>query len=155
MKLGEFFDLRELSKTSSALPNVPPPDAIENMRALVSMQLDRARRRLGSPLFVTSGYRSPAVNARAGGSPTSAHMDGRAADVYSLKVDVLKLAAIFASFGEFDQIIAYHPSCSSSGRGWVHVGIAEKEKRPREQLLYRWPAKVEGYPAWGLGSPPW
>lgn len=44
-------------------------------------QLDLLRERVGHPIGVTSGYRTKKHNAAIGGSPRSAHMLGRAADI--------------------------------------------------------------------------
>ncbi|WP_026455594.1 M15 family metallopeptidase [Saccharomonospora iraqiensis] len=55
--------------------------ARENIRR-VMWQLEALRHKLGDrPLVITSGFRSESCNAAVGGSPTSLHMYGRAADL--------------------------------------------------------------------------
>ena len=84
--------------------------------------LERARALLGVPLVVTSGYRSPADNARVGGSPTSDHVNGLAADV---KASGLTLGDAYrrlspgvgGALGAFDQIIFYPTT------GHIHFGF--------------------------------
>ena len=44
-------------------------------------RLDNLRERFGFPIAVTSGYRTPYHNKAVGGSPKSAHILGRAADI--------------------------------------------------------------------------
>jgi uncharacterized protein YcbK (DUF882 family) len=39
------------------------------------------RNKIGFPLYVTSGVRSPETNARVGGSPNSSHLKGLAVDI--------------------------------------------------------------------------
>ena len=43
--------------------------------------LDRARKIAGIPIVVNSGYRCQDHNVAVGGSPTSSHLDGLAADI--------------------------------------------------------------------------
>lgn len=45
------------------------------------LRLDCARQELGRPLIVTSGYRCARHNAKVGGIPDSAHVQGLAADL--------------------------------------------------------------------------
>ena len=44
-------------------------------------KLQDLRDRVGAPVNITSGYRSPEYNKRIGGSPNSQHILGRAADI--------------------------------------------------------------------------
>lgn len=135
---GEFFTWAELSRTSTGLANDPDAAARINLTILVQVILDPLRAHLGRPVRITSGYRSAAVNARIGGSKTSAHMSGEAADI---KVDGLAdgahgiVAALRAIHppGGWDQVIAYAPSRG----GHVHVGIrAGAWPRHRQQVLW-------------------
>lgn len=78
--LSHNFTLSELCVTSTGLPNTPTADEIECLRALVTEVLQPWRDASG-PLRVTSGFRSAAVNGAVGGSRTSQHRRGEAADV--------------------------------------------------------------------------
>jgi hypothetical protein len=80
MKLSENFSLSEFTETSTGLPNKPNQEAITNLKYLVQYVLQPARDKFG-PIEVTSGYRSEKVNAAVGGSATSDHVHGRAADI--------------------------------------------------------------------------
>jgi zinc D-Ala-D-Ala carboxypeptidase len=110
--------------------NRPPPTAEANLERLCRDYLERIRSRFG-PLRVTSGYRSPAVNAAVGGSATSAHMAGRAADLQPLDPQVTLLEVmdwLAGSAVDFDQAILEFGS-------WVHLGIPKEGQAPRRQLL--------------------
>lgn len=100
--LSKNFTLKELMKTSTGIPNNPDKNAIDNLSALVEKVLQPARDRLGSAITVTSGYRSLAVNQAVGGSSTSDHRLGRAADLQCK--DNAKLFNILRGL-EFDQLI--------------------------------------------------
>jgi uncharacterized protein YcbK (DUF882 family) len=133
---GEFFSWAELTRTSTGLPNQPTPEHRTNLQVLVQVILDPLRAHLGRPVRVTSGYRSPEVNTRIGGSKTSAHMSGDAADIKVDGVDAHGIVAalrVIAPPGGWDQVIAYAPSRG----GHVHVGIrAGAWPRHRQQVLW-------------------
>lgn len=85
MKESKYFKLEELLKSDKALAaqieNLPSWTDVENLLDLAVLVLDPIREAWGQPLMVTSGYRSPQLNAAVGGVPTSAHMEGYAVDV--------------------------------------------------------------------------
>jgi hypothetical protein len=85
MSLSEHFDLAEFLVSETAarrgIANEPSPEVIANLRRLCQSVLEPLRAHLERPVIITSGYRSPALNRAVGGSPTSHHMQGRAADI--------------------------------------------------------------------------
>ena len=102
-----------------------PPEARQNIEALVAEVLDPVREQYGKPIYVNSGYRCEKHNKAVGGVPRSQHMLGQAADI-SVKSEKLKvkseldeLARIIVSQGRFDQLIIYpaflHVSYKRSG----------------------------------------
>ena len=101
-----------------------PPDAQENIRALVEAVLDPARERYGGPVTVNSGYRCAKHNREVGGVSASQHLRGEAADV--MCADNRRLAKIIAELGKFDQMILY-PS-------FVHVSW-KRQGTNRKQVL--------------------
>jgi len=142
--LGQWFSLRELTRTSTGLRNVPPDDAYANLGRLVHTLLDPLRNDLGQPVRVTSGYRSPYVNKAVGGSRTSRHMLGLAADIKVRRMSSSALADRIEELREqgvldYDQVIAYAPSRG----GHVHVGLAPEGSTPRRQML--WAPRGGGY----------
>src|SRR5690606_5989267 len=88
VQLSPHFALSELLRSDAArargLYQVPTPAVVERLRELCVELLEPVRASVG-PLRVTSGYRRPAVNSAVGGSSTSAHMSGRAADVVPVR----------------------------------------------------------------------
>lgn len=127
MQVTQYFSLEELTRTETSLPNDPPQEMARNLVRLCEDALEPARAILG-PLKVNSGFRAPAVNKAVGGSPTSAHMQGLAADVVPLKVSRLVAFDLLADSGiPFDQLIL-EPT-------WIHIGMARDGVQPRRQLL--------------------
>ena len=132
-QLSKYFALSELTVSESAarrgLKNVPFGKQLENLKQ-TAQRMDAIREGLGKPIIVTSGYRSPEVNAAIGGSRTSAHCHGLAVDFtcpgYGSPLAVAK--AILASGIEFDQLIHEFGA-------WVHIGFAEPGKPSRRQTL--------------------
>ena len=78
--LSPYFALAEFTRTSTGLTNNPSPEHIENLQALVDNVLHPARVALGA-IRINSGYRSETVNRMVGGSKTSHHLRGMAADL--------------------------------------------------------------------------
>jgi zinc D-Ala-D-Ala carboxypeptidase len=79
---------------------------------------------------VNSGFRHPEVNAKVGGSKTSDHCRGQAADIEIPGVANADLAQWIADNLEFRQLILefYTPGIPDSG--WVHVSyVAEDNKK--------------------------
>jgi zinc D-Ala-D-Ala carboxypeptidase len=131
MKLGRYFTLREFTRTSTGLPNVPTHAAIDNLERLVDKVLDPLRASLGRPVRVTSGYRTAAINAAIGGSPTSDHVRGMAADIAVSGLTSVDVAREINRLGlPFDQLIAYAPERG----GHVHVSL--RPSRNRREALF-------------------
>lgn len=108
------------------IDNEPENDEIEHNLIRTAWQLQLLREEIGQPIIINSGYRSSHLNRVIGGSKTSAHMKGLAADIRTLHYTPLELARIAAeTLKDYDQII------HEFGR-WVHIGFADA---PRGQLL--------------------
>lgn len=133
--VGRYFNLSEFTRSSSAtrlgLDNTPPDSAIINIRELCSTVLDPLRVEMG-PINITSGYRSPEVNASIGGSSTSQHVQGEAADiVLVIDHDARRVADAIALMDlPVDQVIWYQPETG----GHVHVSH-DPGGRERRQFL--------------------
>ena len=97
-----------------------------------------ARDILGKTMIISSGYRSPLVNSKVGGSDSSAHSIGCAIDFTSpsfgnSRAIANKLAKEFKTKGiKFDQLILEFPDTDSS---WVHLGYKNLKGEQRCQLL--------------------
>lgn len=133
MYLSKNFTLDELTVSETAarkgLDNTPNNEALINLRRL-ALFLEQVRALLNKPIRVNSAYRSPKVNASVGGSKTSQHCLGCAADIKVIGMtphEVVK--AIKASNIEYDQVIREYDS-------WTHVSIPNKVGiLPRKQAL--------------------
>jgi hypothetical protein len=138
MKLSEHFTLEELTVSETAvrrgLDNTPDNDALYDLKRLAEF-LELVRTTLGKPIKVNSAYRSPAVNASVGGSKTSQHCKGQAADIRVVGMNPRQVCqAIIAAKLPFDQLIQefWNPK---TGGGWTHVSIPPKDKPPRKMAL--------------------
>lgn len=120
MKLSEHFSLEELTVSESAarlgIDNTPTNEALLNLRRLAAF-LEQVRATLGKPIKINSAYRSPDVNKAVGGSKTSQHCFGCAADirVNGMTPDQVVRAIIKAKL-PYDQVIREFDS-------WTHVSI--------------------------------
>ena len=90
------------------------------------------REHFGKPVYITSGYRTAAHNAAVGGSKSSQHLLGRAADFYVEGVDVATVAAYAEALlparggiGRYPKD-AKHPKRST---GWVHIDTRANKSR--------------------------
>ena len=126
MKLSASFSLNELTKSDTAIrhdiDNTPSMQVIENLQDLVDNVLQPLREKFG-PIIVTSGYRSPAVNTKIGGSTTSDHCLGYAADFEALGVDNRELALYIRDHLKFKQLILEFYRDGVPDSGWVHCSF--------------------------------
>lgn len=124
MKLSDNFSLEEFLVSQTAERNgidMTPDDlVVENIQKLVDTCLQPLRIALGSVIYISSGYRPRILNTLIGGSITSAHMSGSAADFRAAKYTPLEVCAMAVKLElPFDQVI------NEFGR-WVHLGISDK-----------------------------
>lgn len=128
MRLSPNFTLAEMSKSAEALRkgwrNDPDTEQTENLRALCDHVLQPVRGHFGRPVVVNSGFRSSMLNASIGGSSSSQHMRGEAADIEIPGVSNYDVAAYILTSGlVFDQLILEFPSRDDPAAGWVHVSF--------------------------------
>jgi zinc D-Ala-D-Ala carboxypeptidase len=130
MKLSKNFSLEELTKSDTAvrrgISNVPSDDVTNNIQELVDNVLQPVRDRLG-PVVVTSGYRSPELNTAIGGSKTSDHCLGMAADIEVLGIDNKITAEYIRDNLVFTQLILEFYKDGVPDSGWVHVSFDPKD----------------------------
>lgn len=140
--LDEFTRSQTAARHGIDMTVAPGSEVYRNLKLLAELALQPARDALG-PIFISSGYRPVALNRAIGGSSTSAHVHGLAADIAVSGHSPLEVARWFESSGiAFDQVI------HEFGR-WVHVGIVPEGQVPRQQLLTA--AKVKGRTAYLYG----
>jgi zinc D-Ala-D-Ala carboxypeptidase len=134
MNLTKNFTLAEMTKSETALrhdmDNTPGEQEIAALKLLAEKVLQPVRDHFGRGVKVNSGFRHPEVNAKVGGSKTSDHCRGQAADIEIPGVANADLAQWIADNLEFRQLILefYTPGIPDSG--WVHVSyVAEDNKK--------------------------
>lgn len=141
-QLSPNFLLAEFTVSQTAarfnLDNTPSLDVVLHLKRLCDQILEPARAALG-PLHISSGYRSPLVNSRVGGSKTSAHVSGWAADVIPLRATKMELAKWVVENVDFDQVILEFGTLKEPS--WIHLSA---EPRNRKQVL-RILADGQGY----------
>jgi hypothetical protein len=136
MNLSANFTLKELTKSDTAtrlgLDNTPDDEALENLKTLCEMVLQPVREHFGKSVTVNSGYRSPESNAAVGGSKTSDHCKGMAADIEIVGVANADLAQWIMDNLEYTQLILefYTPGIPDSG--WVHVSYDPNNLKKQE-----------------------
>lgn len=125
VQLSQNFSLAEMVKSETALrhglDNTPGEAEIENLRLLCEHVLQPLRDAYQRGIKVNSGFRAPDVNAAVGGSRTSDHCKGQAADIEIPGVANYDLASYISQYFYFTQLILefYTPGVPDSG--WVHV----------------------------------
>lgn len=125
MQLTENFSLNEMIKSETALrrglDNTPTDEVVENLRTLCTHVLQPLRTAYGRSIIITSGYRSPDVNTAVGGSRTSDHCNGQAADIEIAGVPNADLANHISQYFDFTQLILEFYTLGVPDSGWVHV----------------------------------
>lgn len=144
MQLTKNFSLEELvfSQTAARLgiDNMPDADIQQNLvhmawflqslRELVNKNVPSDKPDI--PIIVTSGYRCERLNKAIGGSSTSEHRFGRAADIICPVMTPKELAEFIRDYmmdePGFNQLIHEFGE-------WVHVSIPEIGVAPKRQVL--------------------
>ena len=147
MKLSEHFTLDEMIRSSSIYDNTPGDVQIERLKYLCE-NLEKIRELVGKPIRINSGFRSEMVNHAVGGSKTSDHKLGAAADFEVEGMSNYELAKLIAESDlEWKQLILefYTPGVENSG--WVHCSFLEGNKK-KEVLTA---ARVKGKTVYTAG----
>jgi|APSaa5957512535_1039671.scaffolds.fasta_scaffold11103_2 zinc D-Ala-D-Ala carboxypeptidase len=145
MKLSNNFTLAEMTKsqiaTRKGISNDATDEHIENMRLLCVHVLQPVRNKFGSTT-ISSGYRSEDLNEAIGGSTTSQHSKGEAADFECVEKDNYGLAVWISQILDFDQLILEYLDDDDPHAGWIHCsyvgpwedGINRKEILKAEKI---------------------
>lgn len=138
-KLSKYVSLSEVVHSDNAkrlgIDNSPTPEHLENLKTLSAEVFDKVREFVGGPLFISSGYRSKALNdATPGASSTSDHSTGCALDLDCDRFGSKKNSEIFNYIKdnlEFKQLIWEFGN--SAEPDWVHVSY--KKGANKKQIL--------------------
>ncbi|WP_036908968.1 YcbK family protein [Xylanibacter ruminicola] len=130
--LSEHFLLGEFTRSKyPEVYNIPSHEAIANLKRLC-VWLEVLRERVGHAIVINSGYRSPQLNKKVGGAPTSNHLTGCAADIRTSGFkQAIEYAAILIAYAtesdqEFDELLIEK---NRYGAVWLHFAVRAKENR--------------------------
>ncbi|MDJ0594417.1 MAG: D-Ala-D-Ala carboxypeptidase family metallohydrolase [Pleurocapsa sp. MO_226.B13] len=133
MQLSKNFWLSELTRSQTAsrygMNNQPDAIAVDNLKSLCFNVLQPVRDHFQKPVIVSSGYRSPRLNARIGGSETSQHCKGQAADFEIPGLPNKKVAAWIKNNLDFDQLILEFYNPKSANSGWIHCSYVDSNRK--------------------------
>lgn len=131
MKLSAHFSLSEFTRSDKArelgINNQPGILQINHLSKLCEHVLEPLRAHFGKPVMINSGYRSPALNKAVGGSATSQHVNGEAADIHIPSVSMAEIWGYIRDNLDFYELIAEKISRRDGSAGWIHVSYRAGE----------------------------
>ena len=136
MVISQHFTLGELIRSESAkrngISNMPTPEHIENLKALCEHILEPIRAEFRVPIYISSAYRSKALNKLVNGSAKSQHCKGEAVDIdldgHSHGVTNKDIFDFIVAKLPFDQVI------NEFDYAWVHVSYKRNGPQRRQVL---------------------
>ncbi len=150
MQLTANFSLHELTKSDTALrlnlDNTPGPVETEYLKLLAENVLQPIRDHFQKGVKVNSGFRSIETNQATGGSRTSDHCKGQAADIEIPGVANADLAQWIMDNLDYTQLILefYTPGIPDSG--WVHVSYDPENLKKQELTAMKVAGKTQYVP---------
>lgn len=131
MRISNNFTLSELIYSSTAeanrINNYPSNNEKNNLIELVKNILQPIRDKYGKAIYVTSGYRSPILNRKVKGVPTSYHVTGDAADITTHSKDGnKKLFELIVSMIK-DKEIVVGELIDEKNYSWIHISNPVRE----------------------------
>ncbi len=121
MKISPHFSFEELVFTSflnfKVLNRLEGEEHLPELTALSFYLLEPVRQILNSPLKITSAYRCRALNSCVGGSASSQHLKGEAADFIPLNV------GLDEAFVKIKNCSALHFGQLIAEPGWIHISL--------------------------------
>jgi hypothetical protein len=143
MKISTHLNLAEVTRSDSAkrhgIDNTPTAEHLENFKLLAEKVFEPIRLHFKEPIFISSGYRSKALNDFIGGRASSQHCKGQAIDI---DMDGSKggvtnkmVFDFIVSRLDFDQCI--HEFGTDANPDWVHVSYAKTGNRKQKLKAVR------------------
>ena len=130
--LSEHFVLGEFTRSKyPEVYNIPSHEAIANLKRLCEW-LEVLREKASQPIIINSGYRSPQLNRKVGGAPTSNHLTGCAADIRTSGFEqAIEYASILIAYAtesnqDYDELLIEK---NRYGAVWVHFAVRPKDNR--------------------------
>ena len=140
VKLSEHFTLAELCKSKhEGIYNIPSHVAIENLKRVCAW-LEELRVRAKTPIVINSGYRSPQLNKKVGGSPTSNHLTGCAVDIRVAGIEqAMRYAVILMDYADetrqdYDELLIER---NRNGGYWLHFAVRPKDNRRKTSFILK------------------
>lgn len=143
MKISQHLNLAEVTRSDSAkrhgIDNTPTAEHLENFKLLADKVFEPIRLHFGVPIFISSGYRSKALNSFIGGSASSQHCKGQAIDIDmdggNGEVTNRMVFDFIKNKLDFDQLIwefgtDFNPD-------WVHVSFVKSGNRKQKLKAVR------------------
>lgn len=144
-QLSPHFTLEELTHSQSAvrlgMRNVPTATQIAALRLLCEHVLEPVREHFARPVIVSSGFRAPAVNRAIGGSGTSQHCLGEAADFTVPGISNLEVLRWMERRLLYDQLIY-----EFGESGWIHCSYRAGRLRNQELTARRIAGRTQYLP---------
>lgn len=130
--LSPHFTLKEMTRSQTAaragILNIPSAEQIAALTLLCVKVLEPVRAHFG-PVHISSGFRGLLLNKRIGGSQSSQHPRGEAADFEVPGVSNFDVALWIANNLEFDQLILEMWRRGDPNAGWIHVSYRKSQRR--------------------------
>lgn len=139
MKLSANLSLAEMISSDSAkrngIDNNPTKEHLANLKLWASNIFQPIRDHFGRSIYVSSGYRSKALNKFVGGSQTSQHSRGEAGDIDmdGSEITNLEIFMFIKDNLEFDQLIWEFGTKDEPD--WVHVSYSSTGKQRKQVLV--------------------
>lgn len=138
MNLTKNFTLNEMYESTTAIrlgiDNTPSDIVIKNLLLLCKKVLQPLREHMDESIKVSSGYRNPELNKKIGGSKSSQHCLGQAADI-SCGERTAEIYEYIKNNLIFDQLIWEFGT--DENPAWVHVSYSSTNNRKECLRAYK------------------
>ena len=148
MKISPNLNLAEITRSDTAkrhgIDNTPTAEHLENFKLLADKVFEPIREHFKTPIFISSGYRSKALNSFIKGSLSSQHCTGQAIDIdmdgSNGEVTNRMVFDFIKNKLDFDQLIwefgtDFNPD-------WVHVSYVKGKNRKQKLKAIRTSGKT-------------
>jgi hypothetical protein len=148
MKISPHLNLAEITRSDTAkrhgIDNTPTAEHLENFKLLADKVFEPIREHFKTPIFISSGYRSKALNSFIKGSLSSQHCTGQAIDIdmdgSNGEVTNRMVFDFIKNKLDFDQLIwefgtDFNPD-------WVHVSYVKGKNRKQKLKAIRTSGKT-------------
>lgn len=143
MKISPNLNLAEITRSDTAkrhgIDNTPTAEHLENFKLLAEKVFEPIREHFKTPIFISSGYRSKALNAFIKGSSSSQHCTGQAIDIdmdgSNGEVTNRMVFDFIKNKLDFDQLI--WEMGTDFNPDWVHVSYVKGKNRKQKLKAVR------------------